>query len=315
MRRRAAGNYLSDTPPQPTQAAATATTPEAIYYQEPVDVASASLQLQGTNILPLTPESQQRATTAVALAVGQGVVADNVTVVAQVPTLRCLLACCCRRCTPRQSQQPRRLSVVHMPVRTLHCFRACLCSTLPYTTGTCEPFFPQAPYTHMAAASIILPRVQGMPGVNATLACRIEAPATASSAVLNSLEAAARNGSLASALQAQGLQLSGLAATGFRLSLRPLLTNSEPPNTVTRLSGKSRSVAQLVPRWAVWALLASSVVISIAVIGKPSLLLAGALSAAEATRHGAWPASWRLMIAACVCYTWMMILLSRHSGC
>lgn len=152
MRRRAAGNYLSDTPPQPTQAAATATTPEAIYYQEPVDVASAALQLQGTNILPLTPESQQRATTAVALAVGQGVVADNVTVVAQVPTLRCLLACCCRRCTPRQSQQPRRLSVVHMPARTLHCFQACLCSILPYTTATCEPFFPQAPYTHMAAA-------------------------------------------------------------------------------------------------------------------------------------------------------------------
>ena len=55
-----------------------------MYYQEPQDIASASLLLHSTNILPLTPESQQKATDAVAQAVGQGVAADNVTVVAQV---------------------------------------------------------------------------------------------------------------------------------------------------------------------------------------------------------------------------------------
>ena len=113
--------------------------------------------------------------------------------------------------------------------------------------------------------------MQGPPGINATLACRIVTPAGVSTAVLHSLEAAAANGSLAAAMQARGLQLAGLTATGFRLSLRPLnATTSEPPNTVTRSNERGRSAAALVPRWAVWALLGASIVISIAVVGEPA---------------------------------------------
>ena len=49
---------------------------------------SATLQLEGSTILPLTHATQQQAVVAVAQSVGEGVVADNVTVVAQVRTPR-----------------------------------------------------------------------------------------------------------------------------------------------------------------------------------------------------------------------------------
>ena len=82
-------NYLSggssDSPPAPAAVAG----PAAAYYQEPQDIVSAVLQLQGSAFLPLVQQSQQQTAAAIAQVVAQGVVPANVSVT--LPQVRCCL--------------------------------------------------------------------------------------------------------------------------------------------------------------------------------------------------------------------------------
>ena len=82
--------YLNDGGSTRPPAPAAVSGPAAAYYQEPVDLVSATLQLAGSGFQPLTQQSQQQAAAAVAQAVGQGVLAANVSVtLPQVRSVAC----------------------------------------------------------------------------------------------------------------------------------------------------------------------------------------------------------------------------------